>query len=175
MDFNRLRGQPVQRDNNVSKLRAPAGPPGVRFNPPDTSSSGIARDDDRGSSTFPMANSSQRALSSRKKVVLEPGCSPLDWARLTSSGENLRGIQPQDFPMKVDKKTLSLHNHRQDCWTVLKGRVYNITSYLRFHPGGIEEIMKCAGKDGTLLFMKYHAWVNYERMLENCLVGVYIG
>jgi len=37
--------------------------------------------------------------------------------------------------------------------------VYNITHYLRFHPGGVPLLLKVAGKDGTALFNKYHAWV----------------
>ena len=38
-------------------------------------------------------------------------------------------------------------------------QVYNITHYLRFHPGGVPLLLKVAGKDGTALFNKYHAWV----------------
>ena len=36
------------------------------------------------------------------------------------------------------------------------GKVYNITPYLEYHPGGIPEIMKGAGKDGTALFDEVH-------------------
>lgn len=32
------------------------------------------------------------------------------------------------------------------------GKVYNITHYIRFHPGGKEDLMKGAGKDCTILF-----------------------
>ena len=32
------------------------------------------------------------------------------------------------------------------------GNVYNITPYLDFHPGGVDELMRGAGKDGTALF-----------------------
>jgi cytochrome b involved in lipid metabolism len=49
--------------------------------------------------------------------------------------------------------------------------VYNITPYLHFHPGGVKELMRVAGKDGTELFMKTHAWVNAELMMEGCLIG----
>lgn len=30
--------------------------------------------------------------------------------------------------------------------------VYNITPYLPFHPGGEEDLMRVAGRDGTRLF-----------------------
>jgi cytochrome b involved in lipid metabolism len=40
------------------------------------------------------------------------------------------------------------------------GNVYNITPYLDYHPGGVDEIMKGAGIDGTTLFQEIHSWVN---------------
>lgn len=49
---------------------------------------------------------------------------------------------------------VKLHNKNDDAWTVLNGKVYNMTSYLAFHPGGEKEIMRCAGRDGTRLFSK---------------------
>jgi len=30
--------------------------------------------------------------------------------------------------------------------------VYDVTEYVKFHPGGVSEIMKGAGKDATSLF-----------------------
>jgi cytochrome-b5 reductase len=51
-------------------------------------------------------------------------------------------------------------------------QVYNITPYLRYHPGGADILMKAAGKDGTSLFNKYHPWVNAAALLEKCLVGL---
>jgi len=32
------------------------------------------------------------------------------------------------------------------------GTIYNITPYMDFHPGGVPELMRAAGIDGTLLF-----------------------
>ena len=29
------------------------------------------------------------------------------------------------------------HNSEQDCWTVYEGRVYDVTEYLKRHPGGV--------------------------------------
>jgi hypothetical protein len=39
--------------------------------------------------TTPQASKAKR----REKVALGPGYSPLDWARLTQSGRNLRGVE----------------------------------------------------------------------------------
>ena len=42
----------------------------------------------------------------------------------------------------------------------LPGRVYNLTHYTDFHPGGVPELMRAAGKDGTQLFDEV-PWLNY--------------
>ena len=62
----------------------------------------------------------------------------------------------------------------KDAWTVYQGKVYNITPYLQFHPGGEAEIMKGAGRDSAKLFMEVHPWVNWDGMLSECLVGVLV-
>jgi len=51
------------------------------------------------------------------------------------------------------------------------GRVYNVTEYMEYHPGGWDELIRGAGKDATDLFNEVHRWVNYESMLAACLVG----
>ena len=58
-----------------------------------------------------------------------------------------------------------------------QGKVYNITPYLKFHPGGVGELMRGAGKitEGEKLFMEIHPWVSWEGMLGECLVGILVG
>ena len=34
----------------------------------------------------------------------------------------------------------------------ISGHVYDVTEYVPYHPGGVSEIMKGAGIDGTALF-----------------------
>lgn len=51
------------------------------------------------------------------------------------------------------------------------GKVFNVTEYMDYHPGGWDELIKGAGKDGTKLFNEVHSWVNYESMMSACLVG----
>ncbi|KAG0319769.1 hypothetical protein BGZ97_001504 [Linnemannia gamsii] len=104
----------------------------------------------------------------RIKFALAPGHSPLDWARLTNSGKDLRGV---DSFGRYTLEDVKQHKSYDDAWTVLNGKVYNMTAYLPFHPGGEKEIMRCAGRDGTRLFNLTHKWVNYEYMLKECQVG----
>ncbi|KAF5340878.1 hypothetical protein D9758_012154 [Tetrapyrgos nigripes] len=104
----------------------------------------------------------------REKVALAPGHSPLDWAALKSSGQDLRGV---DSLMRITPSVLKQHNKRDDAWSAFNGKVYNITPYLPFHPGGEKELMRVAGRDGTKLFASTHAWVNVDFMLDSCMVG----
>ena len=38
---------------------------------------------------------------------------------------------------KITMEEVQRHRTKADAWTVLGGKVYNITPYLKFHPGGM--------------------------------------
>jgi cytochrome b involved in lipid metabolism len=59
-------------------------------------------------------------------------------------------------------------------WSSYQGKVYNMTPYLPFHPGGEGELRRVAGKDGEKLFVEVHPWVNWDNMLDGCLVGIMV-
>jgi cytochrome b involved in lipid metabolism len=106
----------------------------------------------------------------REKVALKPGFHLMDWKRLmdASSDMNCRSGGP---PRRIDKAELKRHNTRYDCWTSYNGKVYNISQYMDYHPGGVKVLMAVAGRDCTKQFDKFHAWVNIETMLAKCYVG----
>eukprot|EP01119_Soliformovum_irregulare_P017432 TRINITY_DN517_c1_g2_i1.p1 TRINITY_DN517_c1_g2~~TRINITY_DN517_c1_g2_i1.p1 ORF type:complete len:138 (+),score=21.16 TRINITY_DN517_c1_g2_i1:101-514(+) len=104
-----------------------------------------------------------------KKVVLLPGYSQMDWAKLQESGRDLSGTGGRF--RRISKEEVKQHRTVDDAWMIYRGKVYNITPYMNYHPGGIEELMKSAGRDGTKLFERTHAWVNGEALLRGCLVG----
>ena len=43
------------------------------------------------------------------------------------------------------------HNKKEDCWQVIRGKVYDVTSYFSIHPGGITMLEGC-GKEATVAF-----------------------
>ncbi|KAI0342638.1 cytochrome b5 [Trametopsis cervina] len=122
-----------------------------------------------GSLSVPLSTTKIPSKPSKsKKVALAPGHGPLDWANLKKSGVDLRGV---DSLTRVTPSMLKVHNKREDAWSAFGGKVYNITAYLPYHPGGEKELMRVAGRDGTKLFALTHSWVNIDYMLDGCLVG----
>ncbi|KAE8378904.1 hypothetical protein BDV26DRAFT_178331 [Aspergillus bertholletiae] len=127
-------------------------------------------------SLAPIKLTAQPSKSS-KRAVLEPGYSPLDWAALTSNPKNnLRGVNLPPMLVKVTPSMLKAQNGRKgrDAWTSYQGKVYNITPYVPFHPGGKGELLRGAGKDSAKLFMEIHPWVNWDAILGECLVGILV-
>ncbi len=49
------------------------------------------------------------------------------------------------------------------------GKVYNITPYMKFHPGGVEDLMKSAGKDATILFDEVQQWYTLARLYNHAV------
>jgi len=65
-------------------------------------------------------------------------------------------VAPQRTPVvqvgEVTLEGVAAHNRNGDCWLVIDGDVYDVSSYLDSHPGGLEAILKHAGKDATAPF-----------------------
>ncbi|CAI8615776.1 unnamed protein product [Vicia faba] len=47
---------------------------------------------------------------------------------------------------------VSKHNNKKDCWIMIHGKVYDVTSFLDDHPGGDESLISATGKDASVDF-----------------------
>ncbi|RFU78716.1 cytochrome b5 [Trichoderma arundinaceum] len=197
------KAQAASPAQNVPSLSLSAEPPSMMMPPPPLPSSRSPNGRIPSLNQFPAPNSAQRArgpapnrglpasssgglappptLSAKpekpsRKVVLTPGHSPLDWARISGPNADLRGVASASPYLRVTPSMLKVHTGRKgkDAWMAINGKVYNVTPYARFHPGGVPELMRGAGRDGTKLFGEIHPWVNYETMLAACLVGLLV-
>lgn len=56
---------------------------------------------------------------------------------------------------KYSVETVNKHNAPNDCWLIIWGRVYDVTSWVPYHPGGSLILLR-AGKDCSHLFESYH-------------------
>lgn len=78
----------------------------------------------------------------------------MGWIRLTNSGEDLTGFKGKI--VNVSHQELAKHNKFDDCWMAVRGKVYNVTKYLDFHPGGAEQLMR--GKKFKQKIIEYKNW-----------------
>lgn len=72
---------------------------------------------------------------------------------------------------------LASHNTRSDCWLAIDGKIYDVTSYISSHPGGVNEIVKYCGKDGTKAFSTKDQFIpqDHSASAYAMLADFYIG
>lgn len=80
---------------------------------------------------------------------------------------------PSGAPARViTMAEVTTHATSTDCWTVIDGTVYDLTSWVSEHPGGAGPIQSLCGTDGTSSFQTQHAG---EALPEAELTGLAIG
>jgi len=79
-------------------------------------------------------------------------------------------------PTKTNNNVLSYtlsevatHNTQKSCWTVIDGKIYDITSYISSHQAGISKIMRGCGVDATNMYGRVGA--HDVSRLANVFVG----
>ena len=78
-------------------------------------------------------------------------------------------------PTQTDTYTLSevaAHATKSDCYSAIRGSVYNLTSWISQHPGGAKAIEGLCDKDGTDAFVKQHGGMEKQ---EETLAGFKVG
>lgn len=82
----------------------------------------------------------------RSKVQLGEGHSQANWMNKKMPTVQLR---------RISKEELRQHRKPEDpggAWMALKGKVYDVTSYMDFHPGGREKIIQACGQVSECVF-----------------------
>ena len=98
-----------------------------------------------------------------------------DSKRLSDLPEQDQVLVDQNLSAGVIKLSISeveKHNSRDDCWSIVSGKVYNLTSYVQQHPGGIELISSICGIDGSAAFSNQHG---SSAKPNNVLTGLLLG
>ncbi len=77
-------------------------------------------------------------------LFLLSGCTQVGEVNELSNEEN-----SQNTTYSLEE--VSLHSTPQDCWMIFDNKVYDITNFISFHPGG-NIITEWCGKDATIVF-----------------------
>jgi sterol 14alpha-demethylase len=76
----------------------------------------------------------------------------------------------QDISKTYSKKEIAKHNNRDDLWIIVKGKVYDVTTYLPVHQGG-DAILKWGGKDATKGVYGPQHPTTVPKLLERYYIG----
>jgi len=74
--------------------------------------------------------------------------------------------------INLSNSEIKTHNLKSDCWSIVNGNVYNLTSYVKNHPGGAPVIANICGKDGSKAFVNQH---NTQGKPNNVLSSFLLG
>ena len=69
---------------------------------------------------------------------------------------------------------IARHSTRDDCWVVIHGAVYDVSAFLRDHPGGPSIIAHFAGQDITEAFDRIHRSTTLPAMAKAWRIGVVV-
>ena len=95
-------------------------------------------------STHYLLNNSLRALGSNR-------CSNNRFSLLRDQMSNEK-LSLKEY----EKDEIAKHNTEKDCWVIIKDQVYDVSKFLKDHPGGVDSIMVYAGGDATEQFEMMH-------------------
>ncbi|GMH27568.1 hypothetical protein Nepgr_029411 [Nepenthes gracilis] len=66
---------------------------------------------------------------------------------------------------------ISQHKAKDDCWLVIDGKVYDVTTYLDEHPGGDDVVLEVTGKDAKEEFEDAGHSKSARELLETFCIG----
>ena len=114
-----------------------------------------------------------------KSIRIKPNNVPTEhsWRGYTPFYYNLFKLL-KEIPLQSEGYTIEeieKHNNEDDMWTHYKGNVYDLTKFVKNHPGG-NVILRAAGKDLGKVWEEYNVgWhemnENVMKLLENYKIG----
>ena len=94
---------------------------------------------------------------------------------LVNEGSILTGTPPANVQTGTSGtltiQDIAKHATAASCWLLIDGKVYDVTSYLPRHPGGVSAIAPYCGKDGSAAFEGLPHSTNAHQLLAAYLVG----
>ena len=78
----------------------------------------------------------------------------------------------------ISAQEVAKHSSSSDCWIIISNKVYNVSSYLRSHPGGAGAITPYCGKEATRAFETKDlggSGANHSSRAYNPLDSIYVG
>lgn len=96
------------------------------------------------------------------QYLLQSSISKLKGNKTSNSMQRIVNLKQQLESNKTSSKQFTVdevaaHNKNDDCWVIIRDKVYDVSKFLEDHPGGADSIMLYAGGDATEQFEIMHA------------------
>ena len=93
----------------------------------------------------------------------------------STSASPVASSSPTTGVKTVTVAEVAKHNSKSDCWVIISGKVYNVTSVIPNHPGGPDKIIPLCGKDATEAFTTRDGQGAHPSSAQQQLQSVFVG
>lgn len=69
------------------------------------------------------------------------------------------------------RSEIARHSTRDDCWVIMHDIVYDVTDFIRDHPGGAKVIAHFGGKDISEEFDSIHRPTTLKMIAKKWMIG----
>lgn len=111
-------------------------------------------------------------------AVLTAGLVFYDKASNTNLGnKNIAENNTNGTGVVLNIQEVARHNKSSDCWFIISGKVFNVTTEINLHPGGSDAILAYCGKDATNAFVtkNKNPAKNHSSEAKSLLENYYLG
>lgn len=70
---------------------------------------------------------------------------------------------------------LAKHNKETDCWLLVSGKIYDVTNFIKLHPGGKRDILGNCGKEATQAFVTQGGEGTHSNKANEMIADYYLG
>lgn len=86
-------------------------------------------------------------------------------------------MSPSTAPRYFTEREVARHRTKDSCWVLLGTRVYDVTAFLRMHPGGEALILRRSGEDVSRVMEgpPHRHSENARRWMEQYYIGELMG
>lgn len=108
--------------------------------------------------------------------MMREGMNSLAWSMLPPpqrlSARDRLGREARRKRRLITLEEVRAHNDlTKDGWVIFENKVYSISRYAAYHPGGYYVLASVVGDDCTAQFKELHPWIQGHAMLKDYLVG----
>lgn len=105
-------------------------------------------------------------------AIVMRGAAPKSPAAPVATEQEAQGPGTNDAAIVYTAADVAAHDDADSCWSIIDGKVYDLTQWIAKHPGGERGILSLCGVDGSAAFNGQHgSFAQAKNALEGFAIG----